>query len=324
MTDHHDLITYKRPNRDRWLELRKTCVPSTELAPICGIPTYGNTRFGLWHQHAGLSEDTFEGNERTDAGLALEPAIAKLVAKRIDARVMRLPHFFVRGSMGCSCDYEITDGDLAEWLCEIKNVDGFVFRDDWTEDDEGRVVAPEHIEIQVQGELEVTRRPGCLLAALVGGNSLKFVKIWRKPEFGASLRTIADQFLRAVKEGVRPDPTGDDASLVAQLYTDVDPDHTWDATSDEQMSFALAEYHAIGSRIKADEERRGEIKANMLLEIGDASKVFGMDGYRLDAGYTKGKAPSQITEDMVGQEIGGRRGFRRFVVRRPKGLEEAK
>ena len=53
---------------------------------------------------------------------------------------MRDPYAF-----GSSFDYEIFEGEYADWLIECKNVDQWVYRDNWTEEE-----APDHIEVQVQ------------------------------------------------------------------------------------------------------------------------------------------------------------------------------
>ena len=45
-----ELRVFKRPKRERWLELRRQCVTSTEMAPVAGIPKYGNTRYSIYHQ----------------------------------------------------------------------------------------------------------------------------------------------------------------------------------------------------------------------------------------------------------------------------------
>lgn len=320
-TPRPELKIYKRPQRARWLELRTKCVSSTEMAPIAGMPKYGMTRFSIYHMKRGTLEDDFEGNDRTEVGQMLENGIAKITASRIGARVVRLADYYVSGTMGSSFDYEVDDlkHELHDWLVEIKNVDYMIFRDQWGEDENGNPEPPEHIAIQVQHELEVSERPGAILAVLVGGNDLKLIRIARDETFGASLRIIANKFWRDVQEGNEPEVEADDAQHVAKLFSDVDPDHHHDATTDYELTKMLGDYKTLGGQIDELKAQRNTIKARVLQDIGDASKVFGGDGYTLDAGYTKGSDPKIIDESMLGEEFGGRKGFRRFTVRRKKG-----
>lgn len=302
-----------------WLEMRKKCITSTEASGVCGMPKYGLTRWKIYMLKRGELEDDFEWNDRMRAGIHLEPAIASLASESMEINMVSLDAFMQRGTMGASFDFEVQDesSEYDRWLVEIKNVDGLIFRDQWGEDSLGRPVPPEHISLQVQHQLEVSGRSGCLLVVLVGGNDLKIVPIERDPEVGSALRDVCDAFWWRVENGEEPDPTGDDANLLATYY-DVSPERVIDASHDRDLTDRIARYKQIGDDIKHLEGERAEIKAFLLHEIEDAAKVVCGDGYTLDAGYTRGSEPKIITADMVGTEFGGRKGFRRFTVRRKK------
>lgn len=316
-----ELKVYRKPGRARWLKLRKTCVTSTEMASVAGIHKYGNTRFSLYHQKRGTLADSFVETQRTEVGLAIEHAIARLVSRRIGARMLKLRDFMVRGSMGSSFDYEVQDpkSPYDGWIVELKNVDGLIFKDQWKVDELDRVVPPDHIQIQVQHQLEVSRRPGAIVGVFIGGNDIKLGFYDREERMCLALRSLAEGFMLDVENENEPEVTGDDAAHAAALYNTVDPGMTIDATEDPELSHQLASYRLLGGKINELESQRGKIKAEVLQRIDAAAKVFGMDGYTLDAGITSGRKGTLITEEMVGTRIGTSNDFRRFNVRKQGG-----
>lgn len=317
---------WKRPKRERWLKIRNDFITSTEIAPVSGISKYGNTRFSIYHTKRGDLADSFVANQRSEVGQEVESAIARLVANRLGVHVLRYADFAARDCLGASFDYEVEhriddagDPEIHEWLVEIKNVDYMIFRDQWGKDDYGNHIPPEHIILQTQAQLEVSRRPGTILAALVGGNDLKIVKIARDAEFGAALRKIANEFWDDIKNGVVPEVVAEDAANAARLYSYADPSQVLDATGDDELSHKIASYKTLKEKAKSVTGEANTIKAQILVEIGDVSKVFGMDGYTLDAGVTKASIGKEITLEMVGEVIGARKEFRRFTVRKKLG-----
>lgn len=314
------LEVFKAPKKDDWLRLRKTCVTSTEASTLAGMPKYGLTPWQMYQIKRGAMEDSFVPTERTIIGEYLEPAIAKAVMdeSNLGARILRLRDFYRNGSMGASFDYEVAqEGHQYDgWLVEIKNVDGIIFSDQWEKEESGRPIPPDHIALQIQHQLEVARRPGCILAPLVAGNRIFTIPIWRDEDIGRSLKALCDQFMQDVAEGNEPDVMADDAKAVADFYSSVDPKHVIDATDRIDITAALRDYYFMGREIKRLEDERAQIKADLLLEIQDAAKVIADDGLSLDAGYTSHVPPTEITPEMVGTTIGGRKGFRRFTVRK--------
>lgn len=316
-TEDTDLTIHRAPKRERWLALRRGVISSTQMAAIAGIHKYGQTRWSIYQEKVGAMEDPFVETERTEVGRFLERSIAQLVAERINARVLRLPDFLVRGKMGASFDYVVADESHERhgWLVEIKNVDRLIYKDQWIDG-----VAPEHIQIQVQSQLEVSRREGCILATLVGGNELILTEIARDRVFGAALRQIADQFWADVEARVEPDVTADDAEALMRFYT-VSGESVLDASHNADLTDQAMRYFELGNEIKIREEERQRIKAGLVQEAQDRAKIVCAAGYTVDLGWTKASEGTLITPDMVGQTIGGRAGYRRFVVRKKKGAE---
>ena len=312
---------YKKPKRERWLELRKTCITSTEVGPAAGMSKYGMTRFSIYHSKRGTLPDQFVPNERSDMGKFLENGIAKYAAKKIDARALRLADFMIRGCLGASFDYEIADEkhELDGWLMEVKNVDQWIFRDTWDKDNFGNAIPPDHITCQVQAQLEVAGRPGCVLAVAVGNNTLQLIKIARDHTFGQGLSEIARNLWGDIVAGKEPSPIDVDASNVPLVYNEADEKKTLDARKDPILSHKLATWCELKGQMEALKSRQNAIKAEVLVEIGDTKSVKGMDGYTLDAGVNKDGKDTVITQDMVGDIKPGRKGYRRFNIKKKKG-----
>ena len=309
-----ELKIYKAPSREGWLKIRKRYVCSTEMAPVCGISKYGVTAWSVHMEKRGVLDSGFVASERSEVGQILEHGIARLAAKRLGVKVRKVRDFMARGPLGSSFDYEIVSPghELDGWLLEIKSVDFMIYRDQWIDGN-----PPEHITIQTQTQLEVSRRPGTVIAALVGGNDLKILRVLRDAEMGADLRAVADQFWLDVESENEPELRAEDSENVARLHGLSDPSKTLDARGDYHLGTLAAQYFARGQQIKALEEERSLIKAQLLAEVKDSAKLL-VDGYTVDLGNTVGSQGTLITPDMVGTYVGERKGFRRFVVREKK------
>lgn len=315
---------YKKPKRERWLQLRGTCITSTEIGSAANMPKYGMSRFSIYHSKRGTLPDQFIPTERTEMGKFVENGIAKYAGIKLGARVLRLADFMIRGCLGASFDYEIVDAkhELDGWLVEVKNVDQWIFRDQWGKDDFGHPAPPEHITCQVQAQLEVARRPGCVLAVAVGGNDLKLVKIARDEHFGAGLSQVAFNLWRDIIIGKEPEPIDVDAKNVPLVYMDVDPKRVLDARKNRALSRQIQDWYDLKAESEKVESKMNTLKAHVLIEIGDAKKVQVMGGLELDSGVNKDGKDITITQAMADELVGtvkkGRKGYRRFNVKKRK------
>lgn len=308
----------ERKSRAQWLEARKDAVNSTEMAALCGIHKYGNTPWSLYHQKIGTLANEWEAEGRTEVGVILEHGISRLAARRLGLKLRKLDYYAQRGDLGASFDYEvISEGEYHGWLVEIKNVDYLIFRDEWGKDEHNRPVAPEHILIQTQVQLEVSQRPGTFLCALVGGNDLKIVEIGRDPAVGDALHKIASSFMQRVRDrGPEPSVVADDASHAREIYNSAFGEAI-EAKPGSLLESIIGEYKEAKDAAKFHADRADELKARALLEIKNAPKVF-CEKWVVDAGETKASPGTLITAEMVGGYVGARAGFRRFTVKERK------
>ena len=104
-----------------------------------------------------------------------------------------------------------------------------------------------------------------------------------------------------------------DAAAVIRLNSYAEPGRLRDARGDEVIASAIADYARIGREIEDLQAIRDSRKAEILTMIGDAEKVLA-NGFTISAGMVADSPGTLVTADMVGQYVGGRRGYRNFRV----------
>jgi predicted phage-related endonuclease len=264
-----------------WLKLRTVDVTSTEVAALYNLSPY-TTHLELWHRkkNAVISEGI--DSERTRWGLRLQDAIAKGIAADQGwvisplAEYMRVPEMRV----GCSFDYSIGD----EGILEIKNVDGLVYKNEWFEDD--GLEAPPHIELQLQMQFLVSGRKFGYVGALVGGNRIILIRREPVPDVINSIKAKVAAFWESIAQDVQPRPQfPEDIKFISRLYGSSTPGKA--IQSDPEIENLVVEYKAATDRAKKAEEQRDIVKSRLLMQIGDAEKVFGSN-FSISAGVTNG------------------------------------
>jgi putative phage-type endonuclease len=293
-------------SREQWLTERAKDVTSTEIAALYGLSPYA-TAFELWHQKRDGYVEAIEPNERIKWGTRLQDAIAAGVAEDRGWEPRRFDDYIrdENDRIGSSFDFEVVCKERGPGLMEIKNVDRSVFYEKWI-DDPGGIEGPQHIELQVQHQMEVSGLPWCALVALVGGNDARIAIRERDHAIGRDIRKHVREFWESVEANEPPTPDYEqDAEFLCRLHGRADPKLAIDATP--EVEHLLREYADLAGA----EPRRKAIKAHVLDLIGTAAKVRTSFG-TLSCTETKASEGTLITPDMVGQRVGARRGFRQF------------
>lgn len=302
-------MLYPRTRED-WLKVRKGYVSSTESSALFGLNKY-LTAFELAMLKAGKVEDDFAGNERTQWGQLLERTIATAYAEESGVKIRALNAYAAdaRDPIGASFDFEIVGDELRDseasqlyrargpGILEIKNVDAGVFRDEWSKEE-----APEHIEIQVQQQLECVEREWAIIAVLVGGNRLQsFVRL-RDREVGAALRGRVRQFWEELQRGVYPAvDLPRDLSVLARLYGKAEAGSVMEASA-EMQDLARQYLEALELERRAGEQK-AVCKGMLLPLIGTHERVVS-DGFTIHCG--------EIAEAPVAAYV--RRAYRNFRI----------
>lgn len=299
----------KHDSKADWLKQRSENVSSTESAALFGLSPY-TTELELFYRKQSGDIGEIEENPRMKAGKALEPAIARLVADELKAEVAPYKSYaYDDDKIGSSFDFEILSGKYKGWLLEIKNVDFIVYRDQW-EDDE----APDHIEVQCQHQLELTGRPGIIIACLVGGNDLRLIVRPRNEKMGLGIRQRIKKFWADVESNNPPEPDFTrDADFIISLHQR-SGDKIESAEEGGSLYELIRQYRLARQEFSEIDKRSKSLKAEILTMIGDDTSKVLAGSMTLSCG--------EIAETEV--EAYTRKGYRNFRVTEKKPMKEKK
>ena len=136
---------------------------------------------------------------------------------------------------------------------------------DW---DEETGAAPDHVFIQAQTQLLVTRAARGYICCLIGGNRFSRIELYPSDELQALIVETVEVFLERVAKLDPPPPTYRSQSAISQLYPGGDGSSVPLAAEAVEWTRELQE---IAARTKADEQRADEIKNRIRLAIGSAT-----------------------------------------------------
>lgn len=304
--------TIEIQNQHQWLTERAKDVTSTEVSALFGLSPY-LTEFELFHQKRDAVVVKIEPNERMKWGNRLESAIAQGAAEDMGWNIAKL-NIYMRDQaarIGSSFDFEIKSSANGPGILEVKNVDWVQYQKNWIDDGNGNIEAPEHIELQVQHQMEISGFEWCAIVALVGGNEQKIVLRNRDRDIGKSIREKTGEFWNRVLQNQPPsaDYTRDAEFIIKQLRRDSVEGLV--AEADEQLENMIRDFEFIRKEVSDLEKIKEQRRAEILDRIGHASKVLTSFG-SLSTGQVKGRSGTLITPEMVGTVIGATDGYRSF------------
>jgi hypothetical protein len=321
VNDQREIISWG--DEQTWLTARATDITSTESPSLFGFGR--ETGFELACRKDGKTESRFKPSERTEIGKEIEHAIAARAARMFGV-VIKHKNEYMRihsSRMGSSFDYEVVGisddliddnrlrqafGTMGPGLLEVKNVDRFVFKDEWQVGETPE--APAHIEIQVQHQLEVSEYAWNCIVAFVGGNHIEIIIRLRDLAVGAAIRHKIGQFWHNLSHGQYPPLLlPEDLGILKQLHGYSEPGAVFDAREDDAVNDWIQVYMDASDDEKAAKDRKDTAQANLLQLIGEAERVVG--------------ASAVITCGMVGPcEIAyTRKGYRNWRVTPKKGVQ---
>lgn len=269
--------------REAWLENRRQDVTSSEVSALFGCNPY-LTAYELWHQKAGNLADNFEETELTRWGLRLEPVIAAGVCKDYGwsgqpfTDYIRIPEI----RAGSSFDWRIHDGER-ECPLEIKNVDEFALRHGWLvvypdEDSPGMLEAPIRIELQLQQEMLCSGYNHIVLAALVGGNSVRIIRRDADANVQQEIIAAIREFWQSIADNRPPQPDYyRDSDAIRRLHPFIQGDAL--ALTDEDRITELMRSHAAASKTaKASKEDADAYRNEIMHLLGNRPGAKGPAG----------------------------------------------
>lgn len=262
-------------SRDSWKRLRAMDVTSTEVGALFDLSPW-QTRFELHHRKFNKTVVEIEETSRMNWGNRLQDAIAYGIAEEQGWKIRPMTEYIRAPDhrLGASFDYEILDLD---GILEIKNVDSLIFREGWfVGEDNKKVEAPEHIEIQLQQQLMLAKKKVGFVGAFVGGNRVELIK--REPSVAVqdAIVEAAEEFWDGVDKNTPPPPQfPDDADFICRLNSSSTGGKILDASGSPEFINYMAAYKETSDKIKELEGVKKTLKAKLLSAAGDASKVIG-------------------------------------------------
>jgi putative phage-type endonuclease len=304
--------TIKIESHEQWLKDRSKDITSTEISALYGLSPY-LSEFELYHNKKDNVIIRIQPNERMRWGTRLESAIAYGAAEDQGWDISKLNVYMrdTEARIGSSFDFKINSTANGAGIMEIKNVDRLQYMKSWVDDGEGNIEAPEHIELQIQHQMEVSGYEWTALVALVGGNEQKIILRNRDREIGKDIRQRVATFWEQVKNNTPPSPdyTIDAEFIIKQLRADSEPNLVLE--SNAELDQLIEQYNYLSTMIKTQSALKDSTKAQILERIGKASKVISPLG-TISCGAVKGSAGTLITPEMLGTYIGAREGYRSF------------
>lgn len=301
-------------NKAQWLNERLKDITSTEVSALYGLSPY-ISEFELFHQKREGTIVNIDENERMKWGTRLESAIAHGAAEDNGWEIEKF-NVYMRDNasrMGSSFDFKVMswkDGPMqGVGILEIKNVDSLQYARNWTDDGEGNIEAPDHIELQIQHQMEVADLEWTALVPLVGGNTQKLILRKRDRTIGADIAARVQDFWQRVADNNVPTPdyTKDADFIIKQLHSQANANEVMIAN--KLLEDMIKQYAFISKEASDLEKIKSQVKAEIMMHIGTASKVTTSFG-SLSCGTVKASPGKLVTPDMVGQYIGARESYR--------------
>lgn len=256
-----------------WHAARKLGLGGSDIPTLLGMDKY-TSPLELYYAKRGELPDmprSAELEEAAEWGHELEDVVARRWARQRGASVMRGPgtlqHPDAPWMLG-NVDRLFTapqqgGGDVESGVLEVKTRSEYQLRA-WQDD------VPDAPALQAHWYLAVTGFQVAYVAALIGGNKLRWHRIERDEDLLADLIEAAAEFWRRVEEGNPPPVDGSPAtkSLLNHLYQ-VDPDKTVELDRAEVAALLAAREEAQADLASA-EKRIDDAENQMRALIGDA------------------------------------------------------
>lgn len=293
-----------------WLEKRKNYVTSTEVAALFGVSPY-MTAFELWHVKRGnIQQVDLSNNKFVQFGKLIEPVVVQMIQienPEWKIEPCRVFAYCDTDRIGSSFDYWVTiDGKRG--LMEIKSTSYAEYKKTYEEDE-----SPVHYEIQAQVELEMMPDAEFIVqvAFLADTRSLKYIHRDRDSEMGVAMRGAVRDFWN-MKEAP-PIDYSRDKSVLSKVATKADPDRQIDATEDSRITELAAMYKSEKEIEKQAGENADKFYTELMFRLGNAKYAWTKE-HRISVADVKGSEGIKITDDMVGQVIGAKSGYKKLTI----------
>ncbi|MDN6275574.1 MAG: YqaJ viral recombinase family protein [Psychrobacter sp.] len=315
------LISTKHLSHDKWLEVRKQGIGSSDAAAACGIHPY-LSMLELWMIKTGRMEsnldESIEGYSPLYWGNTLEPMVAKYYQEHTGNKVRRVnailqhpdpeQHFML-----ANLDYAITGSDEVQILeCKTAGEHGAKL---WKHG------VPLYVTCQVQHQLAVTGKQAAHICVLLCGHEAKIYKVKRDERLIASIMEHERLFWQYVETDTPPTPDHSESAARAlkQLYPKPEPTSKIDFSEDAGANKLFTKLLSHRDSMSELQEQHDQIKHQLqslikdnevaVFDQGTISCKRSKDSVSLDS-----KAVTKAHPELMDKFSKTRQGSRRFVI----------
>lgn len=263
------LLLGRRASRRKWEAVRREGIGGADVAALFGLAgKYSSPRHVYEEKHG---RPTFTESEPAEIGREIESFVARMFTKRSGLKT-RMPAGMIANTarpwMRANVDRYVLDaeGRIVAPL-ELKNRSEYQ-ADDWEDG------VPDGPLLQLHWYMAVGGWDHGYVAALVGGNKLKWYRIERDEEIVEELIGHCEGWYeRHIVEGFPPPADGLEATtnLLARLW-EVREDAVVDVDADKARAL-LEREERMSARVEAAKEELRKVHNEMRLLAGDAEVV---------------------------------------------------
>ncbi len=291
-------------------------VGASEVAALFGASPW-LTEFELWNLKAGrIAGDEFNAiradgvpeNERAYWGVKFEREIVEAAKERwgyIDRE--QVDNLDNGEGLGGHPDRRVICPVRGPGILETKMVD-------WLEWKKWDGEPPLNYLLQTQTYVGLD---GCTwgdLIVLVGGNKLERYQYDFRPVIYADIEERTRRFWQSIRDNKPPKPDYTrDKGVLAEIYAE-SSGGAIDLRCDNRMMCLAADYVEATEQKRAAEKRVEALQAEILDKVGE--NAFAMvEGFSVKVPTIAGQPDKEITADMVGTVMKGRKPHRRFYIK---------
>ena len=320
-TNAKRLVNTKNLSHEKWLEVRKQGIGSSDAAAACGIHPYLSMlelwmiKTGRLHSHL---DDDIDGYSPLYWGNTLEPMVAKYYQQHTGNKVRRVNAILQHPDpdnhfMLANLDYAITGSDEVQILeCKTAGEHGAKL---WKHG------VPLYVTCQVQHQLAVTGKKAAHICVLLCGHEAKIFKVERDERLIASIIEHERLFWQYVETDTPPTPDHSESAALALklLYPTPEPSSKIDLREDDGANKLFEQLLSYRDYMQELEQRHDQVKHQLqtliadneiaLFEKGAISWKRSKDSVGLDS-----KALLKAQPELLEQFSKTRQGSRRFVI----------
>ncbi len=267
-------------NYQRWLEVRKQGIGSSDAATACGLNPY-MSMLELWMIKTGRMQQHIDDESSGYAplywGKQLEPLIAEFYSLHTNSKVRRVnavlqhpdqdKHFML-----ANLDYAVVGSDQVQIL-ECKSVGEHgakLWRDG----------VPLYVLCQVQHQLAVTGKQAAHICVLICGHQTKIYKVIRNESVINHLIQAERHFWECVKQDRPPsvDASESAAKALQLLYPEHVPLQTEDLTENATANQMFKQLLQEKQQIEVYQQSFDELKHQLQMLMKESERAIFLEG----------------------------------------------